>query len=250
MRRGSVGDSQLPPNFDAPVAQQGAQKPSTFEIITQLALPIALTVVVALNPDSRLFWALLVAAFIPVILKTYPLLTQRVGRWRARIRDKRDARQAYDKFSDYVADFGAFVGVDSADYLGKVVDREFKSQEEIVTAKSLGMTDEMVFKGFWYRLADRVGKEEPSLAHLVELVKDFNHLVSIYLRETVKPVFDGMPEPIRESLSVRTRSKLESFREGLTHFVKDYQSFATKLARSLETTDLRDPNFELPDPHA
>jgi len=248
MRMGAVGGPGLPPGLDDPEEKKDRQKPTPFQIITHLALPIALAAVAYFQPRSLWFWGLVGVAFIPVVIIVAPPIKNRIQRRLARRRDKRRTHEAFPEFKNFVARFGRFVESDAKEFLGKIVNRRLRG-ENVTNAKELGMTPERVFQGFWYQLHQRVQDANPSLTDVTTVVTEFNHLVNQYLNETVLPVFDRMSPTTRSSLPDDAKRDLESFREKLVHYLNEYEAFARTLAQSLETCDLREPYLPRPKPH-
>lgn len=249
MSIGAVGNSQIPPSFDAPVAQDEDSGPSTFDILTRLALPLVLGAIAYFRTQPWWFWGLVAIAFLPVGLSLYPRAKTLGARWLGAWRDRRRVRQALPAFERYVARFGRFIGSDSTNKLTEVVESQHR-RNNLASSKELGMVQERVLQGFWQKLAKRIDGQDLGFEDGLRAVEEFNHLLHTYLRETIEPVFDQMPPQERDSLSPEAKRELEAFRETLMQYVHSYDSFATELAETLETYHLSTPNLDPPKPHA
>lgn len=248
--RGLGQGPSIPPNTP-PNHTEGSSKPTTFQIIAQLALPLVLAAIAFFQPMSWWFWGLVALAFVPVAPRIYRPLKRKVSHRWARHQDNRRARQDYPEFRRLVARFSEFVDVNASDKLTDIIESELRRRSEIDVTKpeDLEVTPERVFHGFWEDLQTRSRHMNPDRESLAITVREFNHLLNQYLKETVRPAFDRMPQDVRSSLPDRAKRQLEAFRERLNEYLKDYEDFATRLADSFETAELDEPYLPRPEPH-
>lgn len=255
---GAVGDSELPPSSNDPVARrQGQQQPSLFELVTRLVLPIGFLVAAILQfQDQRgWFWGLIGLAFVSFLLGLYhPVIKPALGNikhWRARRRDRRRIREASSEFASFVQRLGSFVDRERSgtdDQLGEIVERRIR-KENIADVKTLGITDERIFRGFWERLHRRLEDGTPEPDRIVTAVEEFNHLFNQFLQETAMPIFDQLPQTVQADLSDRAKQDLNEYRERLLRLRDTYDDFATDFAESLETYNLGAPYLPRPKEH-
>lgn len=256
MGMGALGGSSTPLGLDTP-GQEPGRRPGPFDVITRLVVPLGFLVVAILQLDQRgwTFWAPLGLALISFVIGIYhPLLKPAIAaveRWRARRRDRRRVREALSDFESFVQRFGRFVDRDLSgtdDLLSKIVERRIR-KENITDAKTLGITDERIFRGFWSRLHRRLEGQNPNPDRIVDAVEEFNYLVNQFLRETVVPVFDQIPEHVRPDLPDRAKRDLNDYRERLLRLRDPYNEFARDLAESLDTYELHAPHLPRPKEH-
>lgn len=257
MRIGAVGGSELPPGLDDPGEGHGPGQPSPFDLVTRLVLPVAFLLVAVLQFQDQggWFWGLIGLAFVSFLVGLYhPVLKPALGkikRWRARRRDRRRVREAFSEFQSFVRQFGRFVDRDRSgtdNQLSEIIERRIR-KENITDVKTLGITDEGIFRGFWYQLHRRLEEQNPDPDRIVTAVEEFNHLFNQFLRETVVPVFDQLPPHVRPDLPNRAKQDLNEYRERLLRLRDTYDEFATDLAESLDTYDLSPPYLPRPKEH-
>lgn len=247
--QGSEHDRAIPLWTDDPGESDDRVRLAPLDFVTRLVFPLAflLVTVAQLDPQSPWYWIGLGLAILSFGIGIYHPTIAGLRRWLAQRRDRRQAREAYPEFRRFVTRFGQFVDTDAKHDLEEIIRRELR-RENVTTRDALGMARKRLFQGFWYHLDKRTRRRNPEFGEFLDAVSEFNHLVTRYLRETVAPVFDGMPDDVRSSLPARARQELEAFREKLIRFIEDYDEFKARLRDSLETSSFTDAYLSRPKP--
>lgn len=222
-----------------PSQKEQPPKPTAFDILTRLILPVAL-LAIAQQQQERLvqFWALIAIALLSGIAGFYQIGVQQIRKWVNKLHDRGFAKRTFPKLRRFVHRLGELLDAGRNDTL-EYVARDQLCRSNAARFEELRMIPLDLFHGFWHDLNSRIEKQTPNLDNLVQSVTELRNLVNSYNRYCVGPVFDRFPEGLRELLTDEVKSALESFRERFLRFLEDYDEYAKELEDSLRTVRLQ-----------
>lgn len=234
-----------------PPEEQQPRKPTTFDVLTKLIVPLLtlVAVVIAQLQRQRLFfWALLGVLLLFLALGFYPslkaLVRERMQNWQ----DGRAAKRAFPEFKRFLRRFSEFADLpySRTDTLHAILletcNRNSTEFEKFRVAAA------ELFHDLSQQLAARVERRPANLPNLRDGVQDLGLLVRLYSRYCVEPIFERLPQDLRPLLTDRAKSNVESFRERFVRFLDDYDEYVTRLDESFSRPRIEPHYFPRPKP--
>lgn len=191
--------------------------------------------------------ALVVLAFLSVVLGFYSVLVSAFQKWRTRKKDEKTARSAFPEFRKFVRRFENFVDRGQNNTLHYIAQCDL-CQGNGATYNKLGLPDLAIWSSFWRFFADRIEQEEPTILALRRAMEEFHHLVGSYNNQCVAVVFERLPQDLQAGITPKTRSSLNELQQRLSSFLCDYQNFVKELAESTPALKNVPRYFLLPKP--
>ena len=234
-----------------PPEDQQPRKPTTFDVLTKLVVPLValVAVIIAQLQQQRLFfWVVLGVLLLFLALGFYPslkaLVRERMQNWQ----DGRTAKRAFPEFKRFLRRFSEFADLpySRTDTLHAILletcNRNSTEFEKFrVTAAEL-------FHDFSKQLTARIERQPTNPANLRDGMEELGLLVRSYGRYCVEPIFERLPQELRPLLTDRAKSSLESFRERFVRFLDDYDQYVTRLDESFSRPRIEPHYFPRPKP--
>lgn len=234
-----------------PPPEERPPKPTTFDVLTKLVVPVLalVAVVVAQIQQQRVFsWVLLGVLLLFLAIGFYPSLKalgrERIHDWQ----DGRAAKRAFPEFKRFLRRFAEFADLPHSrtDTLHAILletcNRNSTEFEKFrVTAAEL-------FHAFSKQLTTRIERQPANLANLQDGVEELALLVRSYGQYCVEPIFERLPHELRPLLTDRPKSSLESFRERYVRFLDDFDEYVTRLDESFSRPRIEPHYFPRPKP--
>lgn len=234
-----------------PPPEERPPKPTTFDVLTKLVVPVLafVAVVVAQIQQQRLFyWVLLGVLLLSLAMGFYPsvkpLARERIEDWQ----DGRAAKRAFPEFKRFLRRFGEFVDSPHPrnDTLHAILIETFSRNP--AEFEKLRVTAAGIFYDFSNQLTARIARHPANLPNLRDGMEGLGLLVAWYSRNCVEPIFERLPEELRPLLTDTAKRSLESFRERFVRFHDDYDEYVTRLNESLSKPRIGPCYFPRPKP--
>lgn len=192
------------------------QKPSLFEVLTRLLLPALSLVafIVAQIRGQTIRWPLLAFIFLFIAVAFLSPLKAMIRRRLLERQKKNLAQHLFADLQGLVSHFGKFIASNSAETLHAVLQRE----AAFILGEMHVPNAELVYYP-WYYLNDRLQRQPKTLPEFLGYLTELDSLVRGYINHYLFPVFDRMPEYIREKLSGSALRELAVFREQFVNFL-------------------------------
>jgi hypothetical protein len=223
---------RMPPNrlISAP-KHEPAQKPSLFDVLSRVVLPIALALVATVQPSStRSVGFAVLAAFALLLSFSKPIFSfaQDLGK---RLSDGRAARRLSPAFRQLVSQFGDFVNPNRGS-LESLVEREYYHRDS-AHVNALRLAPNQIFLNTWKHLHERVQRSHSDRNVFLQHVEELLSLVNDYARYSLDPIYDNPPLEFLESLRPHSRSDLEDFRERFVSYRDRLAAFVQDAAQAI-----------------
>ncbi len=221
------------PNLTGGPDQPPARKPTAFDVLAKLVIPLLAVVVAAVGRQPVFFWVLAGVLAVSVAVSVCPWLFYRLRDWAGDRRDQRLARQAFPQLRKFARRFCEFAASPHSrnDTLHAIVLQELCGGNSTDLEK-FHMVPVQVLTPLADLLHSRLEPQHGSLTDLRDAVDEMNVLIRSYTDYCVDPIFSNFPQDARPRLSDRVKSSLESFRERFVEFLNDYDKFLEGLAES------------------
>ena len=240
----------LNPLGDPPEEQQ-PRKPTTFDVLTKLIVPLLtlVAVVIAQLQRQRLFfWVLLGVLLLSLALGFYPslkaLVRERIQDWQ----DGRAAKRAFPEFKRFLRRFGEFADLPHSrtDTLHAILlETCYRNSTDF---EKFRVAAAELFHDPSKQLIGRIERRPANLANLQDGMEELGLLVGLYGRYCLDPIFERLPQELRPLVTDRTKSSLESFRERFVRFLDDYDEYLTRLDESFTRPRVEPHYFPRPKP--
>lgn len=226
------------PILRAPDTNGSEKKPSAFDYLTKLLLPLAGVVAAGLQREqAKLFVAF---AVVSLGLGFGPAVAERVQKRRRRARDRKELQERWPRFKTLVGQFGAFVDPDR-DTLHRLVRENFGDD----APQKLQFPPTHLLRNYWHQVMARLDHTRPTPDALVNVVNDFANVVNDYELCCVRPLFeDTLPPDLKPIVTAKAGRNLEPFRERFVAFRLEYEKFEKELAGVLRTVHLLPLHFQ------
>lgn len=213
----------LPPHADPP------RRPAVWDVLTGL-VPVALAIVALFQGEDERFWGLLALAALGISISLYRPALEATKRWLANRHDERLARRALQGLEDFVARFGELVGPDRNDTLQATLQSAFQS---VALPQQLRIPSVHWFNTLVGELRERLRNDPSDLAHFVRAHGEFYTIVSAYSNQCIEPIYQSMPQDVRQILTPASRSALEAFRERYVGFRDGFVKYSNDTAGAM-----------------
>lgn len=233
------------------LGQREEHKPSTFDYVTRLLIPLSALLVAILGlvrKPSPVLWFVLAFALLILVIGIFPVLSARIRKWTDRAKDRRAARKAFPEFRKFVRRFGEFVNTSSNNTLHSIIEHE-ASKAPGQTVATPEIPNIGLWNAFWYHLAQRVQRQRTSISEFHFALSEFYSLVGLYDTGCVVRIFNDSRPEFRDWLASGTaKGSLNEFQQRFLNFLLDYEKFVTELAESRRVFKDLPRNFPHPNP--
>jgi hypothetical protein len=223
------------------------KRPSAFDLVTKLVLPVVLVFIANLQEQRARFWVLIGFALLSFVVSFYPLAASWTKTRMQRRRDERTARQAFGELREFVEQFGEFISRQRCDTLHYVVQSEVCGGDQNRFNK-FGLPNINVFEPCLYSLRERCALQKPSLWDFKATNTELTMLVSTYNNYCMNAVFGLFPQDLRSQLTERSKSSLEACRECFVTFLSDYTKYLKRFDEAFAARYLLARGFPGPKP--
>jgi hypothetical protein len=187
------------------------EKPTVFEILSGLMLPLILGILATFQPERARFWGFLLLAFFTVAVGLYKPIVA-AGRQALKARANRQlVRKRYPELVHLVNRFGELLDPQRITF-EDIVRRDL-CENSSTSLEQMGIARERIFHDVWAQLHNRVKTTKPSAQFFMQSVRELQNLMNNYVSYCLEPVFERMPVERSNSLRPHTRAELEAFRE-------------------------------------
>lgn len=197
--------------------------------------------------SREVLWYLGAAVFVLVALLVGGArpAVEAVRRWLARARDTRRTNRSYSDLRRFVARLGEFVDLNRSERLEEIVNRRLIERVPAAQGRTL-MAPQRIFHTMWYLLDQRTATTPKDITAALTYWDELYAVFNEFEREHVTPVFQNLPQDLRQALDESARRDLNAFRERFVRFCDDYQEYVTRFLTSLESVQPRVPHVERP----
>jgi hypothetical protein len=223
------------------------KRPSAFDLVTKLVVPVVLVFVANLQEQRARFWVLIGFALLSFVVSFYPLAASWTKTRMQRRRDERIARRAFPELRRFVEQFGEFVSLQRSDTLHYVAQSDICGGNPERLNK-LGMPNANLFYLPWHNMNDRVASLPPNLTNFKATTLELGTFISLYNNYCMRPVFELLPQELRSQLSDSSKSNLEACRERFVAFLNDYSKYLKRFDEAFAARYLLTRGFPGPKP--
>jgi hypothetical protein len=226
---------------------RGGNRPTAFDLVTKLLLPIALVVIASLQQQVARFWALLGFAVLSITFGFYAHIQRAAHRFVRTRRDERIGKRQFQRLKQFVLAFGDFLDPARSDNLHNIVVDSI-CHNNVTEFGKLHLAPKDVYFAWHQHLKKRVETQKATLDNLEEAIREFGPLVNYYDQDCVLAIFDRYPVADRPAISAAAGSNLEAFRQRFDRFLYDYSNYLKGLDASFSTPRIRAYYFVQPKP--
>lgn len=217
-------------NSVSPTPHSEPPKPSAFDYLTKLIVPLAALILARYQRQTALIWALLAVAVVFLLAGFYPQFAGRARRlWRV-WRDWRIARQAFPALRTFVERFGEFVSGQRNDTIHYIIQSDVCGNRSDIFSR-FNLPNARIFQAFWSDLQMIAAEEKPTPANFKAAAAQLCTLVALYNNHCMDAVFRVPPQDFRSQLTDGSKSSLNESRERFNAFLEQYESFLSSLDR-------------------
>jgi hypothetical protein len=216
---------------DIPPEQRKVRKPSAFDIVSKLLLPIALAFVAIFrlaNPRLLLAFAAiaLVVSFSDVLLHgARSILTE--------LHDRRVARRNSRELGRFSREIGSLLDSNRTDTLHSILGTFSQQHADLSTV--LRVPEANIFYTHWYYMNERIARGRFNAVRFHESAEEFHSLVISYGSYCVRPIFETFAAQLRDSLTANEKSHLNAFQQRYVTFATGYSKFLSELNEEFRT---------------
>lgn len=230
------------------------KKRGTFDVVTQLVLPLISTAFVAL-PVARQHLTVTLSLLCVAVLSLLVSQLPRFLKWRRdRIEQKKQqsiSLEALDQLTGLIQKFDDFVNISRSDGFYDIIFRKLCGANQSYTDELIPIPWQ-IFAGMLEHLKIRIAQEN-NTSSLRRYTLEFNSIVGWYSTYVVCPVYRRVPEKLSRQLlgtylSQQLETDLIQYRERFDRFLESYSDFLRELDRKLTPPLNVGYHFDKPQP--
>jgi hypothetical protein len=232
----------------------GANKPSSFEIVTKLLLPALALAALILGQikgsPPRFQWALLgLTAVLVVFGFLYAPVAEKRRQWREQAHDIRASAYALPELRRLARTFAEFVDNGRADTLHYIVANDLCQHKPELLAQ-LSIPPLALFNQPSVYFSQRASRHLAKARELQWTMMEFHWLVGSYCTFCVADVFNRFPKDLEPALTPQVKGSLNEFQQRFAAFLSEYEAFVKNLEQTRPAFQNLPRTFARPKPLA